>query len=133
MWDGATVICWVSKTKTLCSFFSFQTPADTSNIHRKAQTGARIDGIKHTHTPTHTADDSYKYHRTRIRSDSYTICIIIVPSIPLSLDQLLPGPTSASERGQGTTALLGVLAIEFSYEDQCSFMTSIDARTRRCC
>ena len=35
---------------TLCSFSSFQTPADTSNIHRKACTGARIDGSKHTHT-----------------------------------------------------------------------------------
>ena len=26
--------------------------------------------------PTHTNDDSYKYHRTRVRSDSYTIFII---------------------------------------------------------
>ena len=34
----------------LCSFFSFQTSAYT-----------------------HTADDSYKHHRTRVRSDSYTI------------------------------------------------------------
>ena len=42
VWDGATVIGSVSKTKThvitslLCSFSSFQTPADTSNIHQKA-------------------------------------------------------------------------------------------------
>ena len=27
--------------------------------------------LTHTHTPTHTADDSDKYHRTRVRSDSY--------------------------------------------------------------
>ena len=61
---------------TLFSFSSFQTPADTSNIHQKAKTGARIYGIKHTHTPTtHTADDSYKYHRTRVRSDSYSILL----------------------------------------------------------
>ena len=55
----------------LCLFSSFQTPADTSNIHRKA--GARIYGIKNTHTPMHTADDSYKYNRTRVRSDCYTV------------------------------------------------------------
>ena len=39
VWDGATVIIGsVSKMKhvTLCSFSSFQTPADLSNIHRKA-------------------------------------------------------------------------------------------------
>ena len=62
--------------RLLCSFSSFQTPADTtSNIHRKAYTGARICGIKHTQTPTtYTVDDSsYKYHRTRVCSDSYTI------------------------------------------------------------
>ena len=35
---------------TLCSFSSFQPPADT-----------------------HTSDDGYKYHRTRVRSDSYTM------------------------------------------------------------
>ena len=58
--------------------------SDTSNIHRKAYTGARIYGIKQTHTPTHTVDDSYKYHRTRVRSDSYAIlniCIAICPRI----------------------------------------------------
>ena len=40
VWNGATVIDSVSKTKThviiLCSFSSFRTPADTSNINRKA-------------------------------------------------------------------------------------------------
>ena len=35
---------------TLCSFSSFQTPAGTPNINRKAWTSARIYGIKHTHT-----------------------------------------------------------------------------------
>ena len=33
-----------------------------------------------THIPTHTADDSYKYHRTRVRSDSYTISNRRTPS-----------------------------------------------------
>ena len=29
--------------------------------------------VLHTHTPTHTSDDSYRYHRSRVRSDSYSI------------------------------------------------------------
>ena len=32
-----------------------------------------MDGSKQTHTPTHTADDSYKYHQARVRSGSYII------------------------------------------------------------
>ena len=34
-------------TVILYPFSSFQSPADTSKIHRKAYTGARIYGIKH--------------------------------------------------------------------------------------
>ena len=77
-------LVWIQKQKhiiTLCLFSSFQTSAGSSNKHRKAQLGARIDGKKHTHTPTHTADDSYKYHRTRVRSDSYTIFSCRIDSI----------------------------------------------------
>ena len=66
-----SLVRFQKRKHVLCLFSSFQTPADTSNIHRKA--GARIYGIKHTHTPMHTADDSYKYNRTRVRSDCYTI------------------------------------------------------------
>ena len=60
---------------TLCSFSSFQTPADTySNYTERRRLAPEYMGSNtHTHTPTHTADDSYKYPRTRVRSDSYTI------------------------------------------------------------
>ena len=52
MWDGATVIGSVSKTKTrhnIVFVFFFSNPADTSNIHqdapewyRKVETGAEV-------------------------------------------------------------------------------------------
>ena len=56
---------------TFCSLSSFQTPADTSNIHRKAQTGAMIYGIKHTH--------KCEWHRmTRMtRPDCAVMCNLI--------------------------------------------------------
>ena len=82
---------------TLSSFFYFQIPTDTSKIHRKAWTGARIDGSKYTHTPTHTAaDDSYKYHRTRVRSDSYTILLYIYTSIYVQASHLQPAFKAAA-------------------------------------
>ena len=122
MWDGATVIGLVSKTKirsnkhccccccclhiksrsglysVLSNIRTGPTDANAFRGHRlttqKGYTCVRFLHFKprlirqtytercrlapeymgsNKYTPTHTADDSYKYHRTRVRSDSYTI------------------------------------------------------------
>ena len=55
MWDGATVVGSVSKTKTLCSFSSFQTPVDTSNIlytERRRLAPEYMGSNTHTHQRT---------------------------------------------------------------------------------
>ena len=80
VWDGATAIGLVSKTKTrhnIVFVFFFSNPGlyvkhTPKGVHRRHN----IWDQTHTHTPTHTTgDDSYKYHRTRVRSGSYTIFV----------------------------------------------------------
>ena len=76
MWDGATVIGSVSKTKTrhnIVFVSSFQTRLIRQTYTERRRLAPEYMG-SNTHTPTTpTADESYKYHRTRVRSDSYTI------------------------------------------------------------
>ena len=77
MWDGATVIGSVSKTKTRnnkhCVRFLHFKPRLIRQTYTERCRQAPEYMVSNTYTPTHTADDSYEYHRTRVRSDGYTI------------------------------------------------------------